>query len=248
MNMVALVPARRGSKRVPRKNLRVLAGTPLLAYTVAAARESGVFSAVACSTEDTETGLLAALYGARWVTRSRQHATDASPDIDWVREILCPFPEAAPFAILRPPSPFRTAATIRRAYDEFRRRDVDSIRAVQLATEHPAKQWTWAGPGAPLVPVLPGYTNAPWHSSPTQTLTPTYVQNASLEMAWAYVVRDQGTISGKKIAPFFTEGYEGYNIDTEAQFIEAERLIAEGLVDVLPPMGVAGVPPATPPI
>jgi CMP-N,N'-diacetyllegionaminic acid synthase len=85
----------------------------------------------------------------------------------------------------------------------------------------------------------------PWHSSPTQTLPPVYVQNASLEMAWTYVVKQFGTIAGRKIAPFFTEGYEGFDINTpDDDWREAERLIAEGLVD-LPSLTLGAQTPAT---
>jgi hypothetical protein len=65
---------------------------------------------------------------------------------------------------------------------------------------------------------------------PTQSLPAVYVQNASLEMAWTYVVTSFGTISGKKIAPFFTEGYEGFDINDEDDFATAARLVAEGRV------------------
>ena len=80
----------------------------------------------------------------------------------------------------------------------------------------------------PIVPLLNRQRDdgTPWHSSPTQSLPTVYVQNASLEMAWTYVVRDLHSISGTKISPFFIEGYEGFDINTESDWQEAERIAA----------------------
>ena len=64
----------------------------------------------------------------------------------------------------------------------------------------------------------------PWHSSPTQSLPTYYVQNASLELAWTRVLAQTQTISGYRIAPFLTDAREGFDINTEADFDEAERL------------------------
>ncbi len=229
-NMVALIPARAGSRRIPHKNRRLLAGQPLIAYTLAAARQSQVFSEVWISTDDDEI--------VRWavaqhvsVKRRAIETTDEAPDILWVREFFQDHPRTVPaFAILRPTAPFRTYATIRRAYDQFMRSEVHSLRAVEPATQHPGKMW-WLENGC-LVPVLSSLRpdRTPWHSSPTQTLPKVYRQNASLEMAWTYVVTSFGTISGTKIAPFFTEGLEGYDLNDEADWTEAERLIDAGLV------------------
>jgi CMP-N,N'-diacetyllegionaminic acid synthase len=163
----------------------------------------------------------------------REPVADDQPDIDWVRPTLAGrVEEFQAFAILRPTSPFRTAATIRRAYDKFKRSEVHSLRAVQPVKEHPGKMWWWdGGAGYPIKPVLDHVDNGtPWHSMPTQSLPAVYVQNSSLEMAWSYVVNSFGTISGNKVAPFFTEGFEGFSIDYEDDFATAARLVAEGRV------------------
>ena len=70
----------------------------------------------------------------------------------------------------------------------------------------------------------------PWHSLPTQTLWKVYVQNASLEIAWTRVLQEHGNISGNRIMPFFTEGYEGFDFNTEDDWILAEALLERGLV------------------
>lgn len=228
MRFVALIPARAGSKRCPGKNTRLLAGHPLIAYTIAAAQQSGVFDRIVVSSDDDHTLRIACDYGAMAWKRGIECAADESPDILWVREFL-QSPQNADFnayAILRPTSPFRTAATIQRAHKQFLRDEVHSLRAVQLAKEHPGKMWFCNGPGYPMTPVCDAKRSdgVPWHSSPTQTLPLAYVQNASLEMAWTYVLESYGSISGRKVAPFLTEGYEGLNIDTESDWQDAVAL------------------------
>src|SRR5207248_2559348 len=116
---VALVPARSGSQRVPGKNLLPLGGQPLLAYTIAAARESGVFGDVVVSTDSAEIAEIALRYGAEVpVLRPAELATATSPDVDWVLHVMRERDEEV-FAILRPTSPFRGSATIARAMARF---------------------------------------------------------------------------------------------------------------------------------
>jgi N-acylneuraminate cytidylyltransferase len=230
MNMVAFVPARAGSKRVPGKNIRPLAGHPLILYTLAAARQSGVFSEIWTVTEDDEIANIAQV-NSGIITRSKESAADDAPDILWVREALKQV-ECDAFAILRPTSPFRTAETIKRAHYQFTHDEAHSLRAVQPASETPYKMWTCVGAGYPMMPLLSQSALLPEHSMPTQTLPKVYIQNASLEMAWAYVIPAFGTISGRKVSPFFTEGWEGFDINTEADWTEAEWLAPTG--DFLP--------------
>lgn len=220
--MVALIPARAGSKRVPGKNLRKLAGKPLIGYTIEAALESDVFSAIQVWSDD----LLIHDYVENTYPHvrchDRKHSDDAERDIEWV-QVWAAQTDAQSFAILRPTSPFRTAETIERAYKKFKRQEVHSIRAVRPVSEHPGKMWLPSN--GCIVPVIPEATHpdgTPWHSSPTQTLPLVYVQNASLEMAWTYVIKSFGTISGKKIAPFYTDAWEGFDINTEEDFEDAE--------------------------
>ena len=231
---VALIPARAGSKRVPGKNIRLLAGHPLLAYTIAAARESGVFTAVIVSTDSESIALLARQYGAEVpFLRPVTMAGDLSPDIEWVRHTLDALEAAGRgadcFALLRPTSPFRQAATIRRAWAEFVSggRSIDSLRAVELCRQHPGKMWVLRE--RRIVPLLAdGPSNPPWHSMPYQALPPVYVQNASLEIAWRRTVSETDTIAGQAIRPFMTEGYEGFDVNDARDWWYAEHLVSRG--------------------
>lgn len=225
---VALVPARGGSLRVPGKNVAPLAGHPLIAYTIAGALESEIFAEVVVSTDSPEIAAVSERYGATVVTRPPELATATSPDVDWVVHAMSGRDEDA-FALLRPTSPFRTAATIRRAWERFLELGdrADSIRAVEPCRHHPAKMW--ALDGDLMRPVLerpdPG---TPWHSMQYQSLPPVYRQNSSLEIAWRRVLEGEPSIAGERVAPFFTEGEEGFSIDYPEDLERAERLAAGG--------------------
>jgi CMP-N,N'-diacetyllegionaminic acid synthase len=227
---VALVPARSGSERVPGKNIAPLGGHPLIAYSIAAAHESGVFGTVVVSTDSGEIAEIAVRYGAEVPDlRPAQMSTSTSYDIEWVLHVMRGRREEI-FAIVRPTSPFRTGATIRRAFERLVELGdrADSIRAVEPARQHPAKMWTLAGDL--LDPLLPQPEDeTPLHSRQYQALPKVYAQNSSLELAWSRVLGDPvPTISGRRVAPFFTEGAEGFSIDYPEDLERAEALLARG--------------------
>ncbi len=239
---VALVPARAGSERVPGKNVLPLAGHPLIAYSIAGAQEAGIFTTVVVSTDSEQIAAVARRYGAEVPgLRPPEMSTATSFDIEWVLHVMRERDEEI-FAILRPTSPFRTAATIRRAYERLVELGdrADSIRAVEPARQHPGKMWTIEGDlMAPLLPQPEGET--PLHSRQYQALPKVYAQNSSLELAWSRVLDDPvPTISGRRVAPFFTEGAEGFSIDYPGDVEVAERLLASGearLPQVRQPVG-----------
>jgi len=233
--IVALIPARQGSKRVPGKNVRALQGHPTLAYTIAAALDSGIFARVIVSTDSEDIADVARHYGAEVpFLRPAAMAGDTSPDIVWIDYTLTTMKERHEswdaFALLRPTSPFRSAATIRRAWQLFlSQTGIDSLRAVEKCTEHPGKMWVVRGER--MLPLLPfGPAHQPWHSTPYQALPEVYVQNASLEIAWTRVVAEQRTIAGVSIVPFVTTGYEGFDINDARDWALAETLINENAV------------------
>ena len=234
---MALIPARSGSKRVPGKNVRVLAGHPAIAYTIAPAIESGVFESVIVSTDSEEIADIARYYGAEVpFLRPAGFAGDTSPDIEWLEHMLTELRGRGRtwdcFSLLRPTSPFRSAGTIRRAWAAFAAQTgVDSLRAVEKCTQHPGKMWIIRGER--MMPLLPfGPPEQPWHSTPYQALPAVYVQNASLEIAWTRTVFERRTIAGDVIVPFVTEGYEGFDINDPHDWMIAERLLADGAVQL----------------
>ncbi|HKZ77062.1 MAG TPA: acylneuraminate cytidylyltransferase family protein [Pyrinomonadaceae bacterium] len=237
-SIVALIPARAGSKRVPDKNIKRLGDHPLVAYTIAAARESGIFAAVIVSTDSEEYLEVARYYGAEApYLRPAEISGDLSPDIEWVFYTLKRLHEDGRsfdcFSILRPTSPFRLPSTIAQAWKEFLEEDgVDSLRAVEKCQQHPGKMWVVRGKRmVPLMPLSP--PEQPWHSSQYQSLPVVYVQNASLEIAWSRVVFDERTIAGSVQMPFFLNGYEGFDVNQPHDWQRAEEIARSG-VAVLP--------------
>lgn len=232
-SIVALIPARSGSKRVLDKNIRPLAGHPVIAYTICAARQSEIFVDVIVSTDSDHYAEVSRTYGAEVpFLRPVEMSGDSSPDIEWIEHALTQLKiqgrEYDCFSILRPTSPFRMPETIQRAWKEFLSQEgVDSLRAVEKCHEHPAKMWVVRGKR--MYPILPvGPEELPWHSTPYQALPVVYIQNASLEIAWTRVATEQHTIAGEVIMPFFTEGYEGFDVNHPYDWQLAEELVRAG--------------------
>jgi N-acylneuraminate cytidylyltransferase len=216
-SLVAFVPARSGSERVPGKNIRPLAGHPLLAYSIATGQQAGA-DRVVCSTDSEEIAAVARWYGADVVLRPTELATATSPDIDWLRHAFGELEVRYDlFALLRPTSPFRGPETVRRALAQLLAHpDADSIRAVQPVTEHPGKMWILEG--EMMRPLLDQVDlDVPWHDSQFKALPQVYIQNSSLEIAWSRVV-EEGTLGGRNRLPFLTEDDEGFSIDHEEEW------------------------------
>jgi N-acylneuraminate cytidylyltransferase len=94
----------------------------------------------------------------------------------------------------------------------------------------------WRIHGKELVPLLPQPDPQPWHDSQYAALPETYVQNASLEIAWTRTVEDTATISGPHILPFLTHADEGFDLNTEHDWLLAELMVQRGK-PVLPEVG-----------
>ena len=235
--LIALIPSRAGSKRLHDKNIRPLAGHPLMAYTIAVALQSQIFAAVIVSTDSDQYADIARYYGAEIpFLRPSELAGDLSPDIEWVTYTLKRLQNDGrtfdSFSILRPTSPFRQAETIIRAWQEFLSQDeVDSLRAVEKCSQHPGKMWIVNGNR--MTPLLSsGTSEHPWHSTPYQALPEVYAQNASLEIAWSRVVFEGHTIAGNEVMPFFTKDYEGFDVNQSIDWQIAEELVRTGKVSL----------------
>lgn len=243
---VALIPARAGSKRVANKNIRPLAGHPMMAYTIRAAIDSGVFAAVVCATDSEDYADIARYYGAEVPTlRPADMSGDKSADIEWIRWILDILDRRGDvfevFSILRPTSPFRRAETIRRAWDKFLANPgADSLRAIEKCRQHPGKMWVIRGDRMlPLMPFSNGST--PWHSSQYAALPEIYAQDASLEIAWSRVAKEGNSIAGDAIIPFVSEGLDGFDINQPEDWLLAEQYVTSGAV-TLQPIGLSPHP------
>ncbi len=240
---VAFVPARAGSERVPHKNIRPLAGHPLLAYAIETALQSDVFERVVVSTDSEDIAEVARWYGADVpFLRPAEYATSTSPDIEWLSDMLSRLD--APydiFALVRATNPFRGPDVVRRGFERLLATpEADSLRAVELVKQHPGKMWLLAEDGRTMAPLLDqSHLDVAWHAGQYQALPEVYVQNSALEIAWTRVVTETGTREGRVLAPFLTVGLEGFNVDDEDDWERAERLVASGAAALT----VVGRPP-----
>lgn len=233
-SVVALIPARSGSERVRDKNIRPLAGHPLLAYAIAAARRAEIFDRIVCSTDSGKIAEVAQRYGADVpFLRPSRLATAVSPDIEWITHALDQLDGHYDlFAIVRATNPFRGPDVLRRGLEQLLATpEADSIRAVERAKQHPGKMWVLEG--RTMQPLLDqSHLDVAWHAGQYQALPEVYVQNSALEIAWTRVVSQTGTREGKVVAPYLTEGLEGFNIDDEEDWDRARRLLDDGDVSL----------------
>jgi CMP-N-acetylneuraminic acid synthetase len=242
---VGFVPARSGSERVPQKNIRPLAGHPLIAYAIETALQSGVFERVVVSTDSEEIAEVARWYGAEVpFLRPTEYATATSPDIEWLAYTLEHLDERFDlFALVRATNPFRGPDAVRRGFEQLLATpEADSLRAVELVKQHPGKMWLLAEDGRTMRPLLDqSHLEVAWHAGQYQALPQVYVQNSALEIAWTRVVTEGGTREGGVLAPFLTQGLEGFNVDDEEDWERAERLVESGDV-MLPPVARSPYP------
>jgi len=229
-SVVALIPARSGSERVPQKNIRPLAGHPLIAYAIASALQAGIFDRIVCSTDSGKIAEVATRYGAEVpFLRPVKFASGVSPDIEWITYTLEHLVEHYDlFAIVRATNPFRGPDALRRGLDQLLATpEADSIRAVELVKQHPGKMWVIEG--KTMRPLLDqSHLDVAWHAGQYQALPEIYVQNSALEIAWTRVVSQTGTREGRVLAPFFTRGFEGFNVDDEDDWARARVLVDSG--------------------
>ena len=232
MKSVAFIPARSGSKRIPDKNIKPLNGHALIGYTIQSALESGKFDAVICVTDSELYADIAKYYGAEVpFLRPEGISGDTSPDIDWLDWVINNLSlmgrDFDVFSILRPTSPFRKPETINRAWDLFMINPMtDSVRAIEKCKQHPGKMWVKNGPL--ISPIMPfSIAETPWHSSQYAALPEIFVQNASLEISWVKNVKIKKSISGEIITPFFTDNFEGFDLNNIEDWILAEYFIRE---------------------
>jgi CMP-N,N'-diacetyllegionaminic acid synthase len=187
---------------------------------------------VVVSTDSEEIAAVARWYGADVpFLRPPEYATSTSPDIEWLAYTLEHLEERYDlFALIRATNPFRGPDVVRRGLAQLLATpEADSIRAVELVKQHPGKMWLLSDDGRTILPLLDqSELDVAWHAGQYQALPEVYVQNSALEIAWTRVVTETGTREGKVLAPFLTEGLEGFNVDDEADWDRAERLVAAG--------------------
>jgi len=231
---IALIPARAGSKRLPGKNIRMLAGKPLIYYSIKAAIDSKQFSSVIVSTDSPQIAEIAKDNGAVVPSlRPAEYAADISCDIDWVTHAINflvqdPLELDDIVAILRPTNPLRSSTSIIQAINIFKVNTwADSLRAMQVTNKHPGKMWL-IGENNSAKPYLnQEIESIPTHDRPTQSLQKVWVQNASLEIMRVRTIMEMKSISGNSVCGFEMPGQEGYDINDTYDFEFLQWLVLQ---------------------
>lgn len=235
----ALIPARGGSKGIPRKNLLPLSGRPLISYSILHGLSCPEIGRVIVSTDDPEIAQVSRDHGAEVpFLRPAEFATDGATDLDVFKHALEWFSEhekALPELVvhLRPTGPVRELGVISAAVRQMLGTpEADALRSVSLVLDTPYKMWRIEnGFLSPLL-TLPGRPEA--HSAPRQELPPVYLQNGYVDVIRPRTILEMGSMCGRTVLPLVTEGHVT-DLDVPEQIPAAEKATAAYLRTLEPP-------------
>ena len=234
---LALIPARGGSKSIPRKNIIDFAGFPLIAYSIAAGLAAETVTRVIVSTDDDEITEISRSYGAETpFVRPAEHSQDNTPDLpvfrhalEWLAENEGYRPDIV--VQLRPTSPFRRVRHIDDAvYRLIERPDADAVRTVCVPFQNPFKMWR-IGLDEIMIPLGTelGVPVEPYNQ-PRQVLPEVYWQTGYVDAAWADTILAKNSMTGDAILPLIIDPSEWVDINSPDDWRRAERLINSGEV------------------
>lgn len=234
MKILGIIPARGGSKGVPGKNIKMLAGKPLIAWTIQEAKKSSLLTRIIISTDDEDIARVAREYGAEVpFLRPKEISQDLSTDVDFLDHAVKTLEESEgyiPDIIIRlpPTSPLRTANDIDTAIQKLLDTpEADSVRPIIEAPKHPFKFWKIQENAEFLEPFLSkeitGF-NEP-HNLPRQVLPKVYMHTGAMDVLWLKTLTDQCSTSGHNVAYFFMPPERSVNIDSLLDFEVAELLM-----------------------
>lgn len=237
MKVLALIPARGGSKGIPRKNILPIAGKPVIAYSIAQARASKRVDRVVVSTDDAEIAEIAAAHGAEVpFRRPAEFARDDSPDIDVFLHALRHLRDHEGYRCdyvvhLRPPTVLRRTEDIDRAIDLLAADpEADSLRSVSPAALTPYKMWRGRGPY--IEPVLSSPDGRELHSMPRQLLPQVFWQNGYVDVIRSRVIL-AGSMCGSRVMPFVVR-HEVAELDYREDVEALERHLANADANLEP--------------
>jgi CMP-N-acetylneuraminic acid synthetase len=224
---LCLIPARGGSKRFPRKNIALLAGKPLLAWTIEAAIQSGVFEDIWVSSEDEEICDVARDYGTRIAERPDEFAGDRVTVVQVCRQFLETFPNGAAnypgLYVMLPTSPFRKPDTIRRAWAAFMESGADSLLSI-VPSAHPP-QWALKEKDGRLYPLMPED-----YEKPRQEIIPSFNHDGGHAIAKPQLFLNQPEFLGSNTIPFSVPPEESIDVNERLDLEWAEFLVSTGRV------------------
>ena len=227
--ILAIIPARGGSKSVPKKNIRNLLGKPLIAHTIEIAKKMEILDRVIVSTDDKKIAQISKEYGAEIpFIRPKELAEDNTPDlpvfqhaIHWLEKNEGYFPDI--IVHLRPTSPFREKEHIKMAVEKLIDTNADSVRSVSLALQIPQKMWRIQKDDI-MIPLLSSESEE-IYNKPRQELEPVYWQNGIVDVVWRDVIMKKNSMTGKDIRALIIEQMYAIDIDTELDLIIAEAIM-----------------------
>jgi N-acylneuraminate cytidylyltransferase len=232
LNILGLVPARGSSKGIPRKNIHMLAGKPLLAYSIQHGKDSEYVSRVVCSTEDDEIAEAARKWGAevpfkRPDVYSADYANDAGftkHAIEWLRDNDNWMADIV--TILRPTNPTRNHKDIDKSIELIARNDdAHSVIGVVKPSKSPYKMWKRSTTKF-MVPLLTSEVFEQYNSA-RQLLPEVLAPSGYIHVVRADVVLRDTSVVGYKVMPYEMEIESMIDIDSEEDFKKAEKYFAK---------------------
>lgn len=248
--VLAIIPARGGSKGIPRKNIRVFAGHPLIAYSIAAGLQAGTVTRVIVSTDDEEIAEIARDNGAETpFLRPAELAGDQTLDLPvfqhalaWLADNQGYHPEIV--AHLRPTTPIRPPGLV----DESVRLllahpEADSVRGLTPARQNPFKMWLMDDLEKPIRPLVPAPGVDEPYNSPRQVLPTAYAHTGLIDAVRPATILDLKSMSGRTILPILFDPLYDADLDTPADWRRSEQSILRNA----PKMVWPGQPPRSMP-
>ena len=239
--ILALIPARGGSKGIPRKNIRTFAGYPLVAWSIAAGLQAKSVSRVIVSTDDEEIAAVAREYGADVpFMRPRELAQDRTTDLPvfehalkWLEDTEAYKPGIV--VQLRPTSPIRPMDCVDGAVRILAEHpDADSVRGVVPAAQNPYKMWQFNGYEKPMKPLLEVEGITEPYNAPRQILPPAYWQTGHIDAIRTSTITSKQSLTGSVVYPLVIDPRYTVDIDTLADWQKYEALVYSGLEMVTP--------------
>jgi CMP-N,N'-diacetyllegionaminic acid synthase len=222
--VVALIPARGGSKGIPRKNLALIRGRTLLEYAIRAARESAVITRTIVSSDDEEILAEAVRHGAEALERPAALSTDtATTDAviaHFIAAALSPQLTAQPLVLLQPTSPLRTGSHIAQAVQLWRDSRASAVISVFEPEHHPAKSFRLDEFG-----MLRGLFSADAPFSPRQSLPRAFQPNGAVYVFSAEAFLSEKRIPRERLVPLIMGSEESLDIDCVADLSRAESYL-----------------------
>jgi len=235
-DILALVPARGGSKGIPRKNIRNFAGYPLIAWSIAAAKQSEQVTRVIVSTDDEEIAAMARQYGAEApFLRPAELAQDQTTDLPVFEQALRWLDENEKYRPeiviqLRPTSPIRPKGMLDQAISILlEHNDADCVRGVVPAGQNPFKMWRFAGEDKPMKPLLQIDGIAEPYNAPRQILPPVYWQTGHVDAIRVATIQQKHSLTGDVLYPLVIDPRYTVDIDNLSDWAKYEALANSGL-------------------